>query len=535
MALNTEQKNAVYCNDRKILCLAGAGTGKTHSMISRIERLVSEGVSPVNILVLTFTEKAAFEMSERYIKNNKSAITPKFCTFHSFCYSLIIDDINIRNHLGYTAPPSVVDDEEYKQIMSKLKLKLGLKISDKKLFGDGALSLKEKYEYDLLKKALTNQLIKDNLITFDTMCYSICELFKSNNPLVEKYKSRFKYVFVDEFQDTDPKQYDFITSFTNANLFVVGDIQQAIYGFRGADSSIIKSLADSNEWTTIKLIHNYRSTKQICDFSNEICKINNTNINSNYVIDLEADRNGSEVFVDAVESFDRVKYILREKLLQSGLVGSTAILVRTNSEVSLIKRTLDALKIHYSTNKNKDEDIEKILKSSIDDEYALKYLSSQLNSSKYSEYMRLSLYDEAYTTLPEFLTLYCNEYNVNIKYGIIRKVKSALNAPFTTPYQKCLNICRILNIPSSVKDLKLTGSDNENIINTILSVLNSDTSAYDIYVGTIHSSKGLEYNNVLLFGASGSKFKLTTEENRNIYYVGCTRAKDNLFIYRGDI
>lgn len=526
MGLNREQQLAVDCNDKKILCLAGAGTGKTFSMISRIERLINDGISPLNILVLTFTEKAAFEMTERYTKNHKGAISPKFCTFHSFCYSLIIENSKIRKELGYSAPPNVIDENEYKQIMSRLKLKLGLKISDKKLFGKEFMSMKEKSEFEILQKAFKNELKKQNLITFDLMCYSICELFKNNNSLVDSYKERYKYVFVDEFQDTDPKQYDFICSFKDSNLFVVGDIQQSIYGFRGADSSIIKSLADSSDWTTIKLIHNYRSTKQICDYSNHICQLD-----ANYVIALEADKDGPEVQSKLLPSSE-IKKVLRDTILKSCLSGTTAILVRTNSEVKTIRSLLASLKICYTTNSNTLEDAEDVLKCCVDNDYALKYLSAQLSSNKYSEYMRLSIYDEKYLNIDEFLKLYLNDYNVAKVYSLITQIRNILKQPFKTPYQKCMEICGKLRL--SNKDIKLSGSTNEDIINSILNS-NAEETAYDLYVGTIHSSKGLEYDNVLVFGVAGDKFKLTNEENRNIYYVACTRAKENLFVFRGDI
>lgn len=531
MGLNKEQTEVVNSNASKILCLAGAGTGKTHSMISRINRLVNEEkVIPMSILVLTFTEAAAFEMEGRYKRNSKVSLSPTFCTFHKFCYSRIINNLGIRRKLGYSEIPKVVEDSEYKSIITKLKMKLGLKISDKKLFGKEMLSMKEQYEYNVLQKALTTELKRQNLITFDLMCYEVCELFVNDDPLIQQYKNKYKYVFVDEFQDTDPKQYKFICSFTNSSLFVVGDIQQAIYGFRGADSSIIKSLADSNEWTTIKLVHNYRSTKQICDFSNNICKLGG-DIKEQYVIDLEADRNGPEV--KSLYTDVSLKYLLKDNLLKSGMAGTTAILLRTNAEVKMIRQILDNMRIAYTTNSNKDEEIESILKCCIDEDFALSYLSSKLDSNTYSEYMRLTVYDDdEYNKFNKFIELYGNHYAVAKYYSTIRSIKSLLNHYNKTPYQKCLDICNKLNIYST--NIKLEGNTDSEIINAVLLATKSNES-YNIYVGTIHSSKGLEYNNVLVFGVAGSKFKLTNEENRNIYYVACTRAKDNLTVFRGDI
>ena len=161
MGLNTEQQFAVDCNDAKILCLAGAGAGKTKTMIARIVRLVNDGVDPKRILALTFTNAAAFEMKERYKLTPNLDISrgvPEFRTFHSFCYSLIIKDLAIRQRIGYAQIPSVCDDAEFKEIKQKVKLQLNCKLTADQLDGEN-LYTSTTYSRKLLSKSSGHRML----------------------------------------------------------------------------------------------------------------------------------------------------------------------------------------------------------------------------------------------------------------------------------------------------------------------------------------------------------------------------------------
>ena len=186
MSLNEQQQAVVDSNARRILCLAGAGTGKTYTMLARIRRLVADGVDPRSILVLTFTNAAAFEMEQRYSGSKmRPAATPKFGTFHSFCYGLISQDRFIRTLLGYNEIPSVATEAETKHIRNEAAMHLGYKLSE---------AVKDDKKRSALYAAADRIMKQRNLITFDKMCYDICSLFVHNNGAIKRYKEMYKYI-----------------------------------------------------------------------------------------------------------------------------------------------------------------------------------------------------------------------------------------------------------------------------------------------------------------------------------------------------
>lgn len=225
MDANEQQMQAINSNSNKLLVMAGAGAGKTFVMIQRVTRLVKEGVSPNSILVLTFTNNAAFEMRERYKNLNPGTIIPEFRTFHSFCYSLIVKDPLVREAIGYKTVPKVANDDELKFIEKNARMQTNFKIPEKKV-KQGLQTLGEKKAYEIYQKAFVRLLKQKNLITFDILCYDICDLFVKNHPIVDRYKHQYQYLFVDEFQDTDPRQIQFLNSFKDVNWFYCGDALQ---------------------------------------------------------------------------------------------------------------------------------------------------------------------------------------------------------------------------------------------------------------------------------------------------------------------
>ena len=225
--LNEQQMEVVNSTASKILVLAGAGAGKTHTMLARINELIKCGESPRHILVLTFTNKAAFDMKERYKQNNKNRLMPEFRTFHSFCYHLLVSDTAVRNELGYSQPPTVCNDATLKNIETKAKMQIGCKLSNEQI-RDYTLckTARDQASYKLLAKNVRRLLKADNLITFQILAEEVTNLFVADSPLIKKYKDRYKYIFIDEFQDTDPQQVKFIESFHSTNFCVIGDSLQ---------------------------------------------------------------------------------------------------------------------------------------------------------------------------------------------------------------------------------------------------------------------------------------------------------------------
>jgi DNA helicase-2/ATP-dependent DNA helicase PcrA len=226
MNLNAEQNHVVSSPAEKICVLAAAGAGKTACLTERITRIVEDGAFPSAILVLTFTNAGANEMRERFRKRNPEKESPLFCTFHAFCYKLIATDHNVLNAIGYSEIPQIADDTAIKRIETTCKQQLGTKLTKGKLNGTEPLTTKDRFEYNLYHKLYRKMLKQSGLITFDILCNDVCSLFVNDDDVVVKYKSTFKFVFGDEWQDSDKLQHNFLLSFTNSNLFVVGDTSQ---------------------------------------------------------------------------------------------------------------------------------------------------------------------------------------------------------------------------------------------------------------------------------------------------------------------
>jgi DNA helicase-2/ATP-dependent DNA helicase PcrA len=528
---NDAQISAIDCRDKRILCLAAAGSGKTSVLIERVLKIARETFQPASILVLTFTNAAAQEMRVRYTKFKPGvAEMPFFGTFHSFCYRLIIQDMKIRSILGYKQAPSVATDAQLKKLHKQCKNLLGIKLSDEKLMSKnpGFLSKKDKFDYDLYWKKYNQMLRESNLITFDIMCYEVAKLFSENNSSVAKYKAKYQYIFVDEFQDTDKKQFDFVKSFEDSSIFVVGDPRQAIYRFRGADSEIIKSLSENDDWTTIKLIENYRSTEQICSVANKTHdKIWG---NSPYNLKLHANKTGDKVEYRNIEFCPESDAIL--SIIEGSSDGdSIAVLCRTNREVGVMTALLSRYKVPYVTNHDSDYDLH-ILKSAADKQYAVEWLSSQLLADDYNEYLRLCSIDpDVETDYDTFIRIFGRKISkfsnkINQISDILGSDSDAADAA-----DKLDLILMILD-----KKMKVAGEvrTNDDIMELLTNPISQNVKG-EIYVGTIHSVKGLEYTRVHLMGVDSPSFRLYGEDNLNLYYVGITRAKEHLTIWEGDL
>ena len=533
--LNREQLRAVNSDMRKLICLAGAGTGKTRTLIERIVRLVRQGVDPKSILALTFTNAAAFEMKSRFREYISDGESPEFRTFHSYCYELMSIDKNIRSAFGYTAVPEIADENLRKKISKEAIMQSGIKFTKKQLEDPNLLNSLDKTNLRILEKCTSRIMRKENVITFDKLCTSICKLFIEDSPLITKYKNQIKYLHVDEYQDTDKIQHEFVMSFSNsASIFIVGDILQNLYSFRGTTSSILKKLSMDNEWDVIKLSKNYRSTKQICDFANKFSK---TYADEYYRIPLESIREGRDVELRDYDSYttsQKYAYIFDRIAFECKNVinGSVAILARTNSECRSIQKELDRNGVQYSTN-NRQLDIKYILPSVLDSKFLINWLATFLPSNQYSEFIRMyakySVESTGYTE-KTFLQNFGLNKDIEVRMESIYELRNIINSKRTAE-SKCKAILQTIGYPSlSVKTFD--DMDNEALLSEISSAIDScKHQESSVYVGTIHSVKGLEFDVVYVMGVDGYKFKLDSEDNKNVYYVAITRAKNNLIIY----
>jgi len=308
MILSTEQLKAVTSKDRFIFLLAGAGSGKTRVVIERIKYLIKNGANPKKILAITFTRKAAEEMKLR-LDNELVNVN----TFHGYCYQeLVKDGLNKQ----------IIDPQDLPFTQSELLLISNYKNSLRSV--KPPIILNEYNEY------LTNR----NLIDFD----DIMNLF-----LKEYQKKRFdyKYIFIDEFQDTNNLQYEILKLLINneSNVFAVGDPDQSIYRFRGANSKIIDKYLNDFKATLLNLGNNYRSSVKIIDEANYVIKKNKTRIKKELIPNKESDG------LVRVYSFENQKsecYFIISKikeLMSKGyLLKDIAIIYRNHSRASTFKR-----------------------------------------------------------------------------------------------------------------------------------------------------------------------------------------------------
>ena len=532
MGLNLQQEKAVMCNDKRIVCMAGAGSGKTFCLIERISRLVDEGVKPDEILALTFTRAAALEMRERYIAKHPGRVVPDFRTFHSYCYHLISTDVNVRKALGYTNIPAVAESSDAKKVVSQAKLQVNCKLSQKKLDDPTLMTPKEVYEYKTYQKALMRLMKAENIITFDMLCKGVCDLFAKDDSCILQYKNHLKHIIVDEFQDTDPVQFKFVDSFKDHHVYVVGDVLQGIYSFRGADSSIMKDLIDDPNWTVIKLYKNYRSCKEICSYANRNTKY----ASQQYRIELDPDKSDEgEVHIDHFEQSDYELFSgdtledISIDVEERQKFGNVALLARSNKEVAELKAYLKSRNIEF-VNHNRNADAIRFLKASGDNEYFMDWITTQLNSEQYARYVRLKTIENPDNEIRDFYTKFSSVLRVKYIMDTVSMIRVKFRDSSLTNVLKANEVLKLIGLSEIDHDLSINDYSVTELYEYLIELVNQETKS-DLYVGTIHSVKGLEYDSVILVGVDGKTFPLMNEDNNNLFYVGITRAKSWLKIY----
>lgn len=527
--LNNEQLQAVNSDAKNILCLAGAGAGKTKTMLDRISRLVTDGVAPSSILALTFTNAAAAEMKSRYEKLNLGAETPEFRTFHSFCYSVLCKDADVRSALGYITVPAIASEEQVKAIKEKARAQCKITMSDEKMKKRDLLPKKDQYQIDLYLKAVKRLMQSEGIITFDELNSEVAALFAEDNPATDKYKDKYKHLFVDEFQDTDCHQVSFLNSFPNTNFYYCGDCLQNIYSFRGTSNEYIKELSTDDHWEKIRLFTNYRSTNQICAYANSFSE---SYADESYRIEMQGIRDGEDVVIkpvgnisqrDCIDKSD-IADVLREK---NKLQGTTAILCRTNKEVSAVIEYLSQNGIDYTTGRSTK--VPQLLDCTLSDTYMLGWLASYLSSNKYGEYIRLSSQVEN-PDLYWFLRIYGGVQQIADDVRIIMSLRAIASS--TDSMEDKLKLAATL---LGLKSIELPNKDyfGAEFLQYLKDAVTTIKSS-ELYVGTVHSVKGLEYDNVFVMNAGTANFPLYNEDMMNLFYVAITRAKNRLYVYRAD-
>ncbi len=375
--MNPQQQEGIRTVDGPVLLLAGAGSGKTRVVTHRIAYLIEErGVSADNILAVTFTNKAAKEMEERVDKilGHSSLAKPTIATFHSFCVRVLRRDIEALrvNGVGLTKTFAIYDEQDQQAVVKSALKRLG--IDDKSLKPRVALGriswaknhMIDPQEYFLASanpieekiahifEIYRKELAKANALDFDDLLLETVRLLKSSSEVRERYNRRYRYVMIDEYQDTNRPQYELMKLLAgeHKNVCVVGDEDQSIYSWRGADiKNILDFEKDFPNGKTIRLEQNYRSTQIILEGASAVVAQNTQRKGKN----LWTSREGGSLIgyyeapdgeSEALFVADRLKQYLREAG-QNNEEARSAVLYRTNAQSRLIEEALRRYQIQY--------------------------------------------------------------------------------------------------------------------------------------------------------------------------------------------
>lgn len=602
--LNREQQQAVQHTEGPLLILAGAGSGKTKVLTVRIAYLLAQGVNPYEILAITFTNKAAKEMKSR-VEGLVGDVANRIwlSTFHSFCAKFLRFELD--NFLGYNSNFTIYDTAD-SQVVIKAALK-ALNLDDK-YYPVGAMisaisDAKNKLMFasDYRKQArdfyqqkvadvyeyYERELRKNNALDFDDLLLVAVKLLQSNAAVLDKYSKRFKYVMIDEYQDTNHAQYllAYLLSSHWKNIAVVGDADQSIYAWRGADiQNILDFEKDYPNCTSIKLEQNYRSTKIILDAANA-------------VIDNNEGRPEKNLWTDKVEGAKIQHFTAQSEHEEAAFIGDTivkkhdiygvpygdmAILYRTNAqsrvlEEALIKRALPYTMVggtkFYDRKEIKDVlAYLRVLYNPFDDLSLLRIINVPKRSigattvSKLQDYARengtslfmtltqLHLVDtikgKTKEKLEEFgiliftLVAEMDDKSVlDILEAILDRTGYLAQLEESTDPQdqaRAENIGELLSVAKDFQDTNPTGTV-EDFLEQVALVNDVDSFEQEeskVTLMTLHAAKGLEFPIVFLGGLEEGLFPHSRtlmnpeeiEEERRLAYVGITRAEKELYI-----
>src|ERR1700723_3140486 len=375
--MNPQQQEGIKSVDGPVLLLAGAGSGKTRVITHRIAYLIQErGVAADSILAVTFTNKAAKEMAERVDKilGPGSLAKPMLATFHSFCVRVLRRDIEALriNGVGLTRTFAIYDETDQQAVVKSALKRLGIDdktlkprvalgriswaknhmIDPQEYFLASANPIEEKiaHVFEIYKR----ELFKANALDFDDLLLETVRLLKSSAETRERYNRRYKYILIDEYQDTNRPQYELMKLLAgpNRNVCVVGDEDQSIYSWRGADiKNILEFEKDFSGARSVRLEQNYRSTQMILEGASAVVAQNTQRKGKN----LWTAREGGSLIGyyeapdgenEALFVADRVKKYLREAGGQEDM-PRCAVLYRTNSQSRLVEEALRRYQIQY--------------------------------------------------------------------------------------------------------------------------------------------------------------------------------------------
>ena len=606
-ALNEPQRQAVMATDGPLLILAGAGSGKTRVLTHRTAYLIEEcGVNPYNIMAITFTNKAAGEMRERIdqmVGYGSESIW--VCTFHSTCVRILRRYID---RLGFGTNFTIYDSDDQKTLMKDIckRLEIDTKMYKEKMFLSAISSAKDELidpiEYetraagDYVKRKQAQvyreyqqALKQNNALDFDDLIMKTVELFKLDKEVLASYQDRFRYIMVDEYQDTNTAQFELIRllALKYQNLCVVGDDDQSIYKFRGANIyNILNFEHHFPDATVIKLEQNYRSTQNILDAANAVIANNQGRKEKRLWTDNGAgDKITFEQLDTAAEEADFVARDIARRVRKGEYqYKDCAILYRTNAQSRLFEERFITANIPYKIfggvnfyARKEVKDLQAYLKTKDNgqDNLAVRRIinipkrgigAASINKvALYAQEQEISFYDalcvaeqvpglgKAAAKIRPFVLFI---QSMIAKAKLLSVADLLQEVIETTGYVRELEAegtdeaeARIENIDELIsKAVDYAEGEEAPTLNGFLEnvALVADIDSFDensdyVVLMTLHSAKGLEFPNVYLAGLEDGLFpsymsitsdnsQAEIEEERRLAYVGITRAKKNLTI-----
>ena len=604
--LNSAQKNAVEQLEGPCMIVAGAGSGKTRVLTYKIAYLIESGVSPFEILALTFTNKAANEMKNRIYKLvGTSAGNIWMGTFHSIFARILRME---AQHIGFDRNFTIYDDEDSRKLIETIMKEQ--KISTERIKPDSVFGLIKNLKNKLILHdeyastaanpfersaariytAYQESLYKNNAMDFDDLLINPIILFRSNEEVLNKYRSRFRFILVDEYQDTNIAQYKIVKMLSegHGNITVVGDDAQSIYRWRGAEiENILKFESDFEKTNVFKLERNYRSTKKILSLADDVIKNNKRQLKKTlFTKNAEGEEvTLSEVLSDKDEAQMIVKWIMKESGHLKLNFKDFVVLYRTNAQSRVIEDSLRRNSIPYIivggvkfyqrreikdvlayikilVNQKDDEAMTRVLKmrggigeqtverlkrhakeSSLSLCNALTDLFSEKDDKEKkltkinSELLRLSNLVEKYRQVKQELSPSELARSLVDEIGIIRELR---NEGTDESMDRMNNVQELLSgiseYTDNTEEPTLEGFLQE--VSLVSDIDNYDDKKNAVTLMTIHSAKGLEYPVVFITGLEEGIFPLMSstltleelEEERRLFYVAVTRAMQKLYM-----
>lgn len=589
--LNDSQKEAAKHIDGPQLILAGAGSGKTKTITTRLAYLISLGIDPASILTLTFTNKAASEMRERaYSMIENIAYPPLLCTFHKFGLLFLkfhIDRLGRKNNFV------IIDTDDKKKIIKSIEKEISssliaseisryknnlLDVNDAK---NSAQNIMYQKIADVYEK-YQNYLGENNLVDFDDLLLLSYQILSSNEDLAQKWSNKYQYIMVDEYQDTNELQYLLLKTLctTHTNLCVVGDDDQSIYGWRGANIDNILNFASQFENTkTIKLEHNYRSTEKILQVANTLIDHNRERLGKK-LVSTRGEGEGVNILESVDENEETKKLCDRiSKLIIAGAnPKDIAVLFRVNALSRAIEEGLTRNRIRYKLiggmkfyERAEIKDLIAYFRviTNLNDNFSFKRIINKpkrgLGATTIDK-LELVAMDEAISmygylvkSTPDELAKVVGKKNARtLKVFVasildLQEVLQTSKMRFIDLFEESFEFKkyyeaqpdgfdRIANIDEFyglLRDffMQNPASNLEDFLNDIS--LESDQDEIDgtenISLMSVHASKGLEYKHIFVIGLEEGFFPLigdgsNIEEERRLGYVAFTRAKDTLTV-----